>query len=157
MLIGNDIHQENLLIRVPKSKGFTGAIGLNFTPHPFPKIGKQVKKFINKLRDVESQSINLFGFVFWHLIFFFSFDYQNMSSPSTQLATLRRMSIYEPFHQINMWGDTFQGDASPNTGSSTIVEVDARLDNKVKIHEFCFLGYRILGFFHLISGLIILV
>ncbi|XP_044475914.1 transcription factor TGA7-like isoform X2 [Mangifera indica] len=53
-----------------------------------------------------------------------------MSSPSAQLATLRRMSVYEPFHQINMWGDTFQGDASPNTGSSTIAEVDVRLDNK---------------------------
>ncbi|XP_044512242.1 transcription factor TGA7 isoform X3 [Mangifera indica] len=54
----------------------------------------------------------------------------SMSSPSTQLATLRRMSIYEPFHQINTWGNTFQGDASPNTGSSTVVEVDAKLDNK---------------------------
>ncbi|KAK3230782.1 hypothetical protein Dsin_002663 [Dipteronia sinensis] len=53
-----------------------------------------------------------------------------MSSPSTQLATLRRMSLYEPFHQISMWGDTFQGDASPNTGSSSLVQVDARLDQK---------------------------
>ncbi|TXG52885.1 hypothetical protein EZV62_022054 [Acer yangbiense] len=53
-----------------------------------------------------------------------------MSSPSTQLAPLRRMSLYEPFHQISMWGDTFQGDASPNTGSSSLVQVDARLDQK---------------------------
>ncbi|KDO80846.1 hypothetical protein CISIN_1g036441mg [Citrus sinensis] len=55
-----------------------------------------------------------------------------MSSPSSQLATLRRMSIYEPFHQISMWGDTFHGDASPNTGSSTIVQVDTRLDNQTE-------------------------
>ncbi|KAL5844179.1 hypothetical protein ACOSQ4_010137 [Xanthoceras sorbifolium] len=53
-----------------------------------------------------------------------------MSSPSTQLSTLRRMGLYEPFHQISMWGDTFQGDASPNTDSSTLVQVDTRLDKK---------------------------
>ncbi|XVF39449.1 hypothetical protein PTKIN_Ptkin01aG0035800 [Pterospermum kingtungense] len=51
-----------------------------------------------------------------------------MSSPSTELT--RRMAIYEQFHQISRWGDTFNGDHSPNTGSSTIVQMDVRLDNK---------------------------
>ncbi|GLU00984.1 hypothetical protein SLE2022_183140 [Rubroshorea leprosula] len=53
-----------------------------------------------------------------------------MSSPSTQLTTT--MGIYEPFHQLSRWdvGDTFKSDDSPNTGSSTVVQVDARLENK---------------------------
>ncbi|XWS23833.1 hypothetical protein CRYUN_Cryun28dG0049100 [Craigia yunnanensis] len=53
-----------------------------------------------------------------------------MSSPSTELT--RRMAIYEQFHQISRWGDTFNGDDSPNTGSSTILQVDVRLENKAE-------------------------
>ncbi|XP_022773180.1 transcription factor TGA7-like [Durio zibethinus] len=53
-----------------------------------------------------------------------------MSYPSTELT--RSMAIYEQFHQISRWGDTFNGDDSPNTGSSTIVQVDVRLDNKAE-------------------------
>jgi transcription factor TGA len=45
------------------------------------------------------------------------------------------MGIYDPFQQISVWEDTFKGDSSPNKGVSTILQVDARLDNKVKIHE----------------------
>lgn len=40
------------------------------------------------------------------------------------------MGIYEPLHHISMWKDTFKGDSSPNTGASSIVEVDVRLDSK---------------------------
>ncbi|KAK6277415.1 hypothetical protein POUND7_017738 [Theobroma cacao] len=53
-----------------------------------------------------------------------------MSSPSTELT--KRMAIYEQFHQISRWGDVFNSDNSPNTGSSTIVQVDVRLDNKAE-------------------------
>ncbi|XP_038703542.1 transcription factor TGA7 isoform X1 [Tripterygium wilfordii] len=53
-----------------------------------------------------------------------------MSSPSTQLATLRGMSIYEPFHHITMWEDTFKDDGISNTGPSTVLQVETRLDNK---------------------------
>ncbi|XP_062146008.1 transcription factor TGA3 isoform X2 [Alnus glutinosa] len=53
-----------------------------------------------------------------------------MSFTSTQLVTSRRMGIYDPFQQISMWEDTFKGDSSPNKGVSTILQVDARLDNK---------------------------
>ncbi len=41
------------------------------------------------------------------------------------------MGIYEPFQQISMWGDTFKGDSIPNTVTPTILQMDARLDNKV--------------------------
>ncbi|XP_059631459.1 transcription factor TGA7 isoform X2 [Cornus florida] len=51
-----------------------------------------------------------------------------MSYP-TQFATTR-MDIFEPLHQMCMWEDTFKGDISPNTDVSTVVQVDARLDNK---------------------------
>ncbi|XWS25232.1 hypothetical protein CRYUN_Cryun27aG0051900 [Craigia yunnanensis] len=53
-----------------------------------------------------------------------------MSSPSSELT--RRMAIYEQFHQISGWGDTFNGHDSPNTGSSTIVQMDVRLENKAE-------------------------
>ncbi|XP_022745173.1 transcription factor TGA3-like [Durio zibethinus] len=53
-----------------------------------------------------------------------------MSSQSTELTP--RMAIYEQFHQISRWGDTFNADVSPSTGSSTIVQVDARLENKAE-------------------------
>ncbi|KAM3747927.1 hypothetical protein ACB098_05G071000 [Castanea mollissima] len=40
------------------------------------------------------------------------------------------MGIYEPFQQVSMWGDTFKGDSIPN--ASTILQVDARLENKTE-------------------------
>lgn len=53
-----------------------------------------------------------------------------MSSPSTELASFRRMGIYEPFHSMSTWANNFKDNDSPNTGSSTVVQMDARLDNK---------------------------
>ncbi|KAL4604000.1 hypothetical protein ACB092_10G163800 [Castanea dentata] len=41
------------------------------------------------------------------------------------------MGIYEPFQQVSMWGDTFKGDSIPN--ASTILQVDARLENKTEM------------------------
>eukprot|EP00262_Sarcandra_glabra_P004150 TRINITY_DN15133_c0_g1_i2.p1 TRINITY_DN15133_c0_g1~~TRINITY_DN15133_c0_g1_i2.p1 ORF type:complete len:368 (-),score=66.63 TRINITY_DN15133_c0_g1_i2:440-1543(-) len=52
-----------------------------------------------------------------------------MSSPSTQFASSRRIGVYGPNHQIGMWGESFKADSSQNTGSSMIVEADAKLDN----------------------------
>ncbi|TYI39356.1 hypothetical protein ES332_A02G092800v1 [Gossypium tomentosum] len=40
------------------------------------------------------------------------------------------MTIYEQLNQISRWGDSFNRGDSPNTGSSTIVEGDVRLENK---------------------------
>ncbi|TYH65383.1 hypothetical protein ES332_D06G052100v1 [Gossypium tomentosum] len=53
-----------------------------------------------------------------------------MSSLSAELT--RRMAMYEQFHQINKWGDTFNGEDSPKTGSSTVLQVDVRLENKAE-------------------------
>ncbi|PIA47973.1 hypothetical protein AQUCO_01400518v1 [Aquilegia coerulea] len=53
-----------------------------------------------------------------------------MSSPSTQFATARRMGIYDPIHQVSMWGESFKADTSPNTGVSSLVEMDPKYDNK---------------------------
>ncbi|KAL1199483.1 Transcription factor TGA7 [Cardamine amara subsp. amara] len=50
-----------------------------------------------------------------------------MSSSPTQLASLRDMGIYEPFQQIVGWGSVFKSDIndhSPNTASSSIIQVD---------------------------------
>lgn len=60
------------------------------------------------------------------------------------------MGIYEPFQQVSMWGDTFKGDSIPN--ASTILQVDARLENKVNIHEigFFFSIYIILELFYIL-------
>ncbi|KAG9451651.1 hypothetical protein H6P81_011616 [Aristolochia fimbriata] len=53
-----------------------------------------------------------------------------MSTPSTQFATPRRMVLYEPNHQMGMWGEPFKADSSPNTGTSSVVEPDLKVDNR---------------------------
>ncbi|KAI3996324.1 hypothetical protein MKX01_026792 [Papaver californicum] len=53
-----------------------------------------------------------------------------MSSPITQFATSRNMGIYQQSHQVNMWGNSFRADTSPNTCVSAVVEDDGKLDNK---------------------------
>ncbi|XP_068644036.1 transcription factor TGA1-like [Aristolochia californica] len=52
-----------------------------------------------------------------------------MSTP-TQFATPRRMVLYEPNHQLGMWGGPFKADNSPNTGTSSVVVPDAKVDNR---------------------------
>ncbi|KAK6258945.1 hypothetical protein SCA6_013419 [Theobroma cacao] len=53
-----------------------------------------------------------------------------MNSPSTQFVHSRRMGIYEPIHQIGMWGENFKSNGNPNTSASVIVEVDTKLENE---------------------------
>lgn len=45
------------------------------------------------------------------------------------------MGIYEPFRQVGVWKETFRGDHSSNTGASSILEVDAGIETKVKLNE----------------------
>ncbi|GJU20060.1 transcription factor TGA4 [Tanacetum coccineum] len=58
-----------------------------------------------------------------------------MASTSTQFATSRRMSIFDPLHHITMWDDTFGCDISQNMGLSSISQVDARLANKTECNS----------------------
>lgn len=55
-----------------------------------------------------------------------------MSSGSAQFATSRSMGIYEVNHQNSIWGNSFKGDSSLNTGASAIVEADAKLCNRLE-------------------------
>lgn len=67
---------------------------------------------------------------------------ENMNSPSTQFVPSRRMGIYEPIHQIGMWGEIFKSnDNIPNTPASVIVEVDNKLENEVRISEMLFFAW----------------
>lgn len=71
-----------------------------------------------------------------------------MSSFSpTQLAALRDMGIYEPFQQLVSWGNVYKSDIndhSPNTASSSVIQVDARFDDHNNIIKVNLLIYRVL-------------
>nr|CAD1826385.1 unnamed protein product [Ananas comosus var. bracteatus] len=54
-----------------------------------------------------------------------------MTTASTQFVTSRRMGIYEPNHQMSMWDESFKAESSQNTSASTVLEADAKLDNKL--------------------------
>ncbi|KAJ6799086.1 transcription factor TGA1-like isoform X2 [Iris pallida] len=54
-----------------------------------------------------------------------------MNSVSTQFATSRNLGIYEN-HQNSAWANSFKAETSQNTGASTIVEADAKLDNRLE-------------------------
>lgn len=62
-----------------------------------------------------------------------------MSSASTQFATSRGMGIYEVNHQNSIWGSSFKGDSSPNTGASAVVEADAKLDSRVRYQRYLYM------------------
>ena len=51
------------------------------------------------------------------------------------------MDIYEPIHQIGMWGETFKSNGNPHTSASVIVEVDNKLENEVQILEILFFAW----------------
>ncbi|XP_025015369.2 transcription factor TGA1 isoform X2 [Ricinus communis] len=67
---------------------------------------------------------------------------RSMNSPSTQFVSSGRMGIYEPIHQIGMWGEPFKSNGipnastsvfvagDPNSSQSIIIAVDTKLDNQ---------------------------
>jgi hypothetical protein len=59
---------------------------------------------------------------------------QSMNSPSAHFVPARRIGVYDPIHQINMWGENFKSNSNLNTSASLIVE-DVKLDDQVKIIE----------------------
>ncbi|KAL8261464.1 hypothetical protein R6Q59_025513 [Mikania micrantha] len=59
-----------------------------------------------------------------------------MASTSTQFVSSRRMGgIYDQLHHINMWDDTFGCDISPNTGPSSISQINTRQTNKTEYNS----------------------
>ncbi|KAL1540830.1 guanine nucleotide-binding protein, alpha-1 subunit tga1 [Salvia divinorum] len=52
-----------------------------------------------------------------------------MNSTSTQFVPSRRMGIYEPIHQMGMWGD-FKGNNCLDASPPMILEVAPKLDNQ---------------------------
>ncbi|KAJ6990827.1 transcription factor TGA1-like [Populus alba x Populus x berolinensis] len=64
-----------------------------------------------------------------------------MNSTTTQFVTSGRMGIYDPMHQIGMWGENFKSNGNPNTSTmfiagnpnasaSMIIAPDTKLDNQ---------------------------
>ncbi|XP_062007063.1 transcription factor TGA4-like isoform X1 [Rosa rugosa] len=53
-----------------------------------------------------------------------------MNSSSTQFVTSRRMSAYEPIHQMSMWGESFMSNGNLNASASMIMDADTQLDNQ---------------------------
>uniref|UniRef100_A0A1D1ZIG2 Transcription factor TGA1 n=1 Tax=Anthurium amnicola TaxID=1678845 RepID=A0A1D1ZIG2_9ARAE len=55
-----------------------------------------------------------------------------MNSSSTQFITSARMGIYELNKHMGLWRDSFKVDSSLNTGVSTILEADAKIDHTLE-------------------------
>uniref|UniRef100_I1MAP0 Transcription factor TGA7 n=1 Tax=Glycine max TaxID=3847 RepID=I1MAP0_SOYBN len=53
-----------------------------------------------------------------------------MNSSSTQLVLTKRMGIYDPFHQVNMWGDSFKIDGSLNSIAPQMLMIKPSMRNK---------------------------
>ncbi|XP_062148005.1 transcription factor TGA1-like [Alnus glutinosa] len=52
-----------------------------------------------------------------------------MNSPSAHFVPARRIGVYDPIHQINMWGENFKSNSNLNTSASLIVE-EVKLDDQ---------------------------
>ncbi|KAK7321097.1 hypothetical protein VNO77_31291 [Canavalia gladiata] len=53
-----------------------------------------------------------------------------MSSSSTQLVLAKGMGIYDPFHQVSMWGDSFKVDGCLNSIDSPMLMMKPSVENK---------------------------
>lgn len=68
-----------------------------------------------------------------------------MNSPSTQFVSPGRMGMYEPIHQIGMWGENFKSNGisnaspsmfipgNPNSSQSILIPAETKLDNQVEL------------------------
>ncbi|GAB4848657.1 Transcription factor tga4 [Ancistrocladus abbreviatus] len=53
-----------------------------------------------------------------------------MTSPTTQFFTSRRMSIYEPFQQLNSWVEGYHDDGCPNISPAVAIELEEKINNQ---------------------------
>ncbi|OVA00401.1 Basic-leucine zipper domain [Macleaya cordata] len=87
--------------------------------------------FLQSSGDVVVLALRLvFSLLSGRLLMLLSMVSQVLHKDFQNFATSRSMGIYQQSHQVNMWTNSFRADTSPNTGASTIIEEDAKLDNK---------------------------
>lgn len=60
----------------------------------------------------------------------------SMNSPSAQFVSSRRMSVYDPIHQIGMWGETFKSNGNLSASLPLIDEADLKFDSQVIFYKF---------------------
>lgn len=48
---------------------------------------------------------------------------------SAQFVSSRRMSVYDPIHQINMWGEGFKSNGNLSASMPLIDEADLKFDS----------------------------
>ncbi|TKY47621.1 Transcription factor TGA1 [Spatholobus suberectus] len=53
-----------------------------------------------------------------------------MNSPSPQFVSSRRMGVYDPIHQISMWGEGFKSNGNLSASMPLIDEADMKLDSQ---------------------------
>lgn len=57
-----------------------------------------------------------------------------MDSTSSQFVSARRMSVYDPIHQLSMWEENFKSNDNNLTVSTSIIEeADMKFGNQVHI------------------------
>lgn len=61
----------------------------------------------------------------WELII----SLERMNSPTSQFVTSRSIGMFEPLHQMNMWGD-FRGNGYPNASITEVMEFNTKLDTQ---------------------------
>lgn len=47
------------------------------------------------------------------------------------------MSVYDPIHQISMWGETFKSNGNLSASLPLIDEADLKFDSQVKVYKIC--------------------
>lgn len=62
---------------------------------------------------------------------------KSMNSASPQFVSSRRMSVYDPIHQISMWGEGFKTNGNLSASMPLIDEADMKLDSQVRVYEIC--------------------
>ncbi|XLS74223.1 hypothetical protein HN51_031088 [Arachis hypogaea] len=53
-----------------------------------------------------------------------------MNSPLTQFVSSRRMGVYDPIQQINMWGDSLKSNVNLSASIPLIDEADIKFDSQ---------------------------
>ncbi|KAK7358929.1 hypothetical protein VNO77_00870 [Canavalia gladiata] len=58
-----------------------------------------------------------------------------MDSTPSDFVSSRRMSVYDPIHQLTMWEENFKSNGNLSASTCLIEEVDMKLDNQVHVQS----------------------